>query len=63
MTQVTEKSSDEAAGLDDVERNQTSQAIAQTSLPPPNGGIQAWLVVTGAFCALVCTFGYLNSFG
>lgn len=29
----------------------------------PDGGWQAWLTVAGAFCALLCTFGQLNSFG
>lgn len=38
-------------------------AAAHVPRSPPNGGIQAWLVVSGAFCALICTFGYLNSFG
>ena len=30
---------------------------------PPDGGARAWLVALGAFAALVCTFGYLNTFG
>ena len=29
----------------------------------PDGGWEAWLTVVGAFLALVCTFGQLNSFG
>ena len=29
----------------------------------PDGGWAAWLTVAGAFCALLCTFGQLNSFG
>ncbi|KAH9849483.1 MFS general substrate transporter [Lenzites betulinus] len=38
------------------------------TLPPsrptyPDGGLQAWLTVLGAFLALFCTFGQLNSFG
>ena len=33
--------------------------------PPsyPDGGARAWLTVCGAFLALFCTFGQLNSFG
>ncbi|KAI0350162.1 MFS general substrate transporter [Trametes cingulata] len=29
----------------------------------PDGGVRAWLTVLGAFLALFCTFGQLNSFG
>ena len=29
----------------------------------PDGGLQAWAVVAGAFCVLFCTFGYLNAYG
>ena len=29
----------------------------------PDGGARAWLTVFGAFLALFCTFGQLNSFG
>jgi hypothetical protein len=27
----------------------------------PDGGLQAWLMVLGAWCALFCTFGWINS--
>lgn len=27
----------------------------------PDGGAKAWLVVLGAWCALFCTFGWINS--
>ncbi|CEO58969.1 hypothetical protein PMG11_03661 [Penicillium brasilianum] len=30
---------------------------------PPDGGLQAWLMVLGAWCALFCTFGWINSVG
>ncbi|KAF7548755.1 hypothetical protein G7Z17_g6859 [Cylindrodendrum hubeiense] len=29
----------------------------------PDGGIEAWLVVFGGFCALFCTFGLINCIG
>ncbi|OCH92818.1 MFS general substrate transporter [Obba rivulosa] len=29
----------------------------------PDGGLRAWLTVAGAFLAVFCTFGQLNSFG
>ncbi|KAI4111342.1 MAG: hypothetical protein LQ339_000541 [Xanthoria mediterranea] len=29
----------------------------------PDGGLQAWLVVSGAFCCLFCSFGWVNCIG
>lgn len=26
----------------------------------PDGGLEAWLVVSGAFCCLFCSFGWIN---
>ena len=26
----------------------------------PDGGVQAWLSVSGAFCCLFCSFGWIN---
>ena len=26
----------------------------------PDGGLQAWLVVVGGFCAIFCSFGWIN---
>ena len=26
----------------------------------PDGGLQAWLAVSGAFCCLFCSFGWIN---
>jgi hypothetical protein len=26
----------------------------------PDGGLEAWLVLTGAFCCLFCSFGWIN---
>ncbi|KAJ5147251.1 monocarboxylate permease [Penicillium atrosanguineum] len=31
--------------------------------PAPDGGLQAWLVVLGSWCALFCTFGWINIIG
>lgn len=28
---------------------------------PPDGGLRAWLVVIGAWCTSVCSFGWINS--
>ena len=60
MTSDTEKESNHATRPEDTQQN---KCTAPTPLPPPNGGTQAWLVALGAFSALICTFGYLNSFG
>lgn len=27
---------------------------------PPDGGLEAWLVVVGGFCALLVSFGWIN---
>lgn len=29
----------------------------------PDGGAEAWLVVSGAFCCLFCSFGWINAIG
>lgn len=29
--------------------------------PPPDGGLEAWLVVVGAWCTSFCSFGWVNS--
>jgi hypothetical protein len=26
----------------------------------PDGGLQAWMVVAGGFCAIFCSFGWIN---
>ncbi|PYI15124.1 MFS general substrate transporter [Aspergillus violaceofuscus CBS 115571] len=38
----------------------TSQCIDD---PPPDGGLAAWSVVFGAWCAMFCSFGWINSIG
>ena len=47
----------------DVHDNDTEKAIQpkQPGNDVPDGGIVAWLVVLGAWCASFCTFGWLNS--
>ncbi|KAJ6437389.1 reverse transcriptase [Purpureocillium lavendulum] len=31
--------------------------------PPPDGGLQAWLVVVGGFCTVFASFGWINCIG
>ena len=47
---------DDEPGLLDVEK-------AHTGIDPhafPDGGLEAWLVVSGAFCCMFCSFGWVN---
>lgn len=46
-----------------TEQNNATAAAAAGSAPPslpPDGGLQAWLVVVGAFCSLFVSFGWIN---
>ncbi|PYH96097.1 MFS general substrate transporter [Aspergillus ellipticus CBS 707.79] len=38
-------------------------SIPTATDPPPDGGVVAWGVVLGAWCALFCSFGWINSIG
>ncbi|KAI4254197.1 MAG: hypothetical protein L6R42_007295 [Xanthoria sp. 1 TBL-2021] len=47
----------------DVEKASLDAKPAFTGFDPssfPDGGLQAWLVVSGAFCCLFCSFGWVN---
>ncbi|KAK6448108.1 hypothetical protein FP744_10004358 [Trichoderma asperellum] len=45
----------------DLEANDEPPEDSEDSFP--DGGLEAWLVVLGGWCALVCTFGLVNSVG
>lgn len=50
----------------DVEKGgaETSAKAAPPIFDPrqnPDGGLQAWLCVLGAFCTLFCSFGWINT--
>ena len=45
----------------DVEK--AEPAKPHTGVDPgafPDGGLEAWLVVSGAFCCMFCSFGWIN---
>jgi hypothetical protein len=50
---------------DDVERNDSGVIESNEELPivdgPPDGGLEAWTVVLGAWCCSFCCFGCMNS--
>ena len=45
------------------QRSKASSVTSSTTSQFPDGGVRAWTTVVGAFLALFCTFGQLNSFG
>ncbi|KAL2863151.1 putative MFS monocarboxylate transporter (Mct) [Aspergillus lucknowensis] len=52
----------------DLEKPAPQEEPAPESMPwhpsqYPDGGLQAWLVVAGAFCCLFCSFGWINCIG
>ncbi|THG97867.1 hypothetical protein EW026_g4221 [Hermanssonia centrifuga] len=49
--------------VDELHTEGIAKDVDQTDEAFPDGGWSAWLTVFGAFLALVCTFGQLNSFG
>ncbi|PON22006.1 hypothetical protein TGAM01_v209076 [Trichoderma gamsii] len=47
----------------DLESNYKLPEVEDALDSYPEGGLEAWLVVLGGWCALVCTFGLINSVG
>ncbi|KAH9849494.1 MFS general substrate transporter [Lenzites betulinus] len=54
-------SNSSATAVNDLPSNASSVADVDSTFP--DGGAAAWLTVFGAFLALFCSFGQLNSFG
>jgi hypothetical protein len=45
----------------DPEKSAPQASLAAPAFgPPPNGGLQAWLVVLGGFCIVFASFGWIN---
>lgn len=55
--QLLEKSNAGVSAESPTERNDPTQSDF------PEGGLQAWTVVFGAWCALFCTFGLVTYIG
>ena len=58
-------SEDSAFGIDGEAGLNPKQAQDVLTIPstqdlPPDGGVKAWLVVTGGFCSLFVSFGWIN---
>ncbi|KAL8711111.1 MAG: hypothetical protein Q9220_004492 [cf. Caloplaca sp. 1 TL-2023] len=52
-----------AEQLSDTEKGSDNAKPAFAGFDPssfPDGGLQAWLAVSGAFCCLFCSFGWIN---
>ncbi|KAL8643502.1 MAG: hypothetical protein Q9226_008328 [Calogaya cf. arnoldii] len=50
----------------DIEKADPDAKPALAGFDPasfPDGGLQAWLAVSGAFCCLFCSFGWINCIG
>lgn len=49
--------------VSDVEKGHAPTKPSFAGIDPssfPDGGLQAWLAVSGAFCCLFCSFGWIN---
>ncbi|KAL8681288.1 MAG: hypothetical protein Q9186_002599 [Xanthomendoza sp. 1 TL-2023] len=62
----------DASVLPDTSNLETTADVEKATKPAfagidpssfPDGGVQAWLAVSGAFCCLFCSFGWINCIG
>ena len=55
--------SKEVSALDPEKASSETKPAMPAHMDPksfPDGGREAWLVVSGAFCVLFCSFGWIN---
>jgi hypothetical protein len=62
-TQQHEQDGDIEKGGDSPAKPQGPPPGAFNPRDNPDGGLQAWLCVTGDFCILFCSFGWINCIG
>ena len=51
---------DKSTPSDDIEPAPEETPKPSDFGPPPDGGLQAWLVVAGGFCTVFASFGWIN---
>lgn len=51
---------DEPLGSDIEKAEQAKPHAGGDPSAFPDGGLEAWVVVSGAFCCLFCSFGWIN---
>ncbi|KAL1988396.1 hypothetical protein VTN96DRAFT_10079 [Rasamsonia emersonii] len=61
--QLQEPTKEAANDLEKAENAANVNAGPPAMSPPPDGGLQAWLVVLGGFCVLFVSFGWINCIG
>ena len=58
---IDESSAEVASQAKDPEATEKAPSPKIFSSDAPDGGVAAWLVVFGTWCASFCSFGWLNS--
>ena len=61
--QILPETEDESPIADLEKEELEAQPAKPNPMDPasfPDGGAQAWLAVSGAFCCLFCSFGWIN---
>lgn len=60
---ILPETADEPQDVDLEKAQQEEKPKAPAGFDPssfPDGGLEAWLAVSGAFCCLFCSFGWIN---
>ena len=60
---ILPQTADEPQNVDLEKAQQEEKPKAPAGFDPssfPDGGLEAWLAVSGAFCCLFCSFGWIN---
>ena len=60
---LDEKHDLEKAAGSDVEKEEEKPPGPMDPRSFPDGGFEAWLVISGAWCCLICSFGWINALG